>query len=291
MKINLEFRPANELVVGINAGGYRSGSNITTVTNINIVNAALWVDYVYLDTEERRRFAQMSHEYLIDQLQVSSSSVQKGEFAGGQKKITLDFNHPVKELIWVIQREANYTVGTLYNDWFNYSAAAPGTPVPSDAVDLMADAVIVLNGHERFAPRPQTYFRLVQPYQHHTRIPEKHIYLYSFGIRPEEHQPSGTVNMSRIDNATLRMDFTPAANYPGVDTEWVETSAGRILLFAPNYNVFRVMSGMGGLDGGQKSSLQRLCEYIVDKTVRISPVFDNYDEIIKIDSAASILVY
>ena len=66
----------------------------------------------------------------------------------------------------------------------NFSAALPGTPIPSNAVDLMADAKILLNGHDRFAIRPQTYFRLVQPYQHHTRIPEKHIYVYSFGLRP-----------------------------------------------------------------------------------------------------------
>ena len=78
----------------------------------------------------------------------------------------------------------NTTIGTAYNDWFNFSAALPGTPTPSNAVDLMADAKILLNGHDRFQVRPQTYFRLVQPYQHHTRIPEKHIYVYSFGIRP-----------------------------------------------------------------------------------------------------------
>ena len=163
----------------------------------------------------------------------------------------LNYNHPCKELIWTLQWEANFTVGTAYNDWFNFSAALPGTPVTSGAVDLMADALIMLNGHERFSVRPQTYFRLVQPYQSHTRIPDNFIYLYSFGIRPEEHQPSGTVNMSRIDNAQLKYDMTNTAFLPvgseqGGPSSW-SGMIGRISVYATNYNVFRVMSGMGGL--------------------------------------------
>jgi hypothetical protein len=186
----------------------------------------------------------MSHEYLIDQLQFTGpESIQLDQSA---QKIRMNYNHPVKELIWVLQREANYTVGTGYNDWFNFSASLPGTPVLSTAVDLMADAKIQLNGHDRFTVRPQTYFRLVQPYQHHTRIPDKHIYVYSFAIRPEEHQPSGTLNMSRIDNAQLIFDLTSVANLPSPSSQW-SSAPGRIEIYAPNYNVFRVMSGMGGL--------------------------------------------
>ncbi len=248
VKIIIEFRTAAELIVALTAAGDRDFANNTTSINdssgVSLVNAELWVDYVYLDTEERRRFAQMSHEYLIDQLQFTGfESVQLDQVS---QKVRLNYNHPVKELIWTIQREANFTVGTAYNDWFNYSAALPGTPVPSNAVDLMSDALIMLNGHDRFQVRPQTYFRLVQPYQHHTRIPDKHIYLYSFGIRPEEHQPSGTVNMSRIDNAQLKFDLTNAANLPAPLSQWTGAQ-GRIAIWAPNYNVFRVMSGMGGL--------------------------------------------
>lgn len=125
----------------------------------------------------------------------------------------------------------------------NFSAQTPLDPAMTNAVDLMAKAKIMLNGHDRFAERPQTYFRLVQPYQHHTRIPGKHIYVYSFGIRPEEHQPSGTVNMSRIDNAQLKMELTNPSALPSV----LSGTTGNIHIYAPNYNVFRVMSGMGGL--------------------------------------------
>ena len=248
VKIIMEFRNAAELIVGLTSNGDRDfASNTTSIrdsSGVSLVNAALWVDYVYLDTEERRRFAQMSHEYLIDQLQFTGfESIQLDQVS---QKIRLNYNHPVKELIWTLQWEPNFTVGTAYNDWFNFSAALPGTPVPSNAVDLMADALIMLNGHDRFAIRPQTYFRLVQPYQSHTRIPDNFIYLYSFGIRPEEHQPSGTVNMSRIDNAQLKFDLTNVANLPAPSSQW-SGAVGRIAIYATNYNVFRVMSGMGGL--------------------------------------------
>lgn len=246
VKITIDFRHAQELIVGLTSSGARDfDANVTSIRDsagVSLVNAALWVDYVYLDTEERRRFAQMSHEYLIDQLQFTGfESVQLDQVS---QKIRLNYNHPVKELIWTIQRAENFEVGTAYNDWFNFSAALPGVPVPSNAVDLMADSLILLNGHERFSIRPQTYFRLVQPYQNHTRIPDNFIYMYSFGLRPEEHQPSGTVNMSRIDNAQLKFDLTNVANLPG----GLPTGAvGRIAIYAVNYNVLRLMSGMGGL--------------------------------------------
>jgi hypothetical protein len=248
VKIIMEFRNAAELIVGLTSTGDRDfAANTTSIrdsSGVALVNAALWVDYVYLDTEERRRFAQMSHEYLIDQLQFTGyESIQIDQVS---QKIRLNYNHPVKELIWTLQWEPNFTVGTAYNDWFNFSAALPGVPVPSSAVDLMADALILLNGHERFAVRPQTYFRLVQPYQSHTRIPDNFIYLYSFGLRPEEHQPSGTVNMSRIDNAQLKFDMTNVANLPAPSSQW-SGAVGRVAIYATNYNVFRVMSGMGGL--------------------------------------------
>lgn len=131
----------------------------------------------------------------------------------------------------------------------NFSAALPGVPVPSSAVDLMADALIMLNGHERFSVRPQTYFRLVVPFDRHTRVPDNFIYVYAFGLRPEEHQPSGTVNMSRIDNAQLKFDLANVSNLPAFDMgagTW-SGAQGRIGIYATNFNVLRIMSGMGGL--------------------------------------------
>jgi hypothetical protein len=100
-------------------------------------------------------------------------------------------------------------------------------------------AKLQLNGQDRFSEREGTYFDLVQPYQHHTRAPDTGINLYSFALRPEEHQPSGSCNFSRIDNATLQLVLSNAT---------VEgTNTAKVRVYAVNYNVLRVMSGMGGL--------------------------------------------
>ena len=97
-------------------------------------------------------------------------------------------------------------------------------------------AKLQLNGHDRFQERLGSYFNLVQPYQHHSNIPPTGINVYSFALKPEEHQPSGTCNMSRIDNATLQLQLTPKA-----------ALGSKIRVYATNYNVLRIMSGMGGL--------------------------------------------
>ena len=159
----------------------------------NATDPTLWVDYIYLDTEERKRFAQMSHEYLIDQLQRNNQD--------NEKKTRLNFNHPVKEIVW-------------------------------DQIDTAVSAKLTLNGHDRFATRESDYFSKVQRYYHHTdMVTAPTINVYSFALRPEEHQPSGTCNFSRIDNAQIVK--VGAAVTP--------------TFYAVNYNVLRVVSGMGGL--------------------------------------------
>ena len=174
--------------------------------DITMSKMNLWVDYIYLDTDERRRFAQVSHEYLIEQLQFTGSDLTN------KQGHILNFNHPIKELIWV---EKNSTSNSIFS--YNESQLAK----------------LQLNGHDRFIERVGSYFTLVQPYQHHTNIPSSNIHIYSFAFNPEEHQPSGTCNMSRIDTATLSV--TPNA------------LSDTIYIYAVNYNVLRIMGGMGGL--------------------------------------------
>ena len=171
--------------------------NVTFATDTNKMegDASLWVDYIYLDTEERKRFAQMSHEYLIDQVQKNTSSSANHR---------LNFNHPVKELV--------------IGDKDTYGAHS-----------LTAEVKLTLNGHDRFAARCVDYFSRLQPYYHHTSMAAAdNVLVYSFALRPEEHQPSGTCNFSRIDNAELSV---------ATDKD----------IFAVNYNVLRIVSGMGGL--------------------------------------------
>ena len=199
-------------------------ANLTTATttgSTSLVDASMYVDYIYLDTDERRRFAQISHEYLIEQLQFTGDE----SLSGANNKVKLNFNHPVKELIWVVQNDNR----TLNNFTDNDTKANGSNPV--------VNARLQLNGHDRFSQRKGRYFNEVQPYQHHTNVPATGINVYSFALKPEEQQPSGSANMSRIDNATLQMTITGNAN----------DSNPIVKVYATNYNVLRIMSGMGGL--------------------------------------------
>ena len=335
VRINLDIRPIDECLWAVSTLSSSSGSNVkvTGAYNQSLVAASLYVDYVFLDTDERRRMAQNPHEYLIEQLQFTGDE----SVGSSSNKIKLNFNHPVKELIWVVQPDQNvdycssleggtllyktlgaqpfnYTdaidalpnalhafagpesVGVSASDYINgsglfndagaadvsssaywgggtgagafgdsYNVAAGGQGfadagtgalsgvsdagsfvLAETALDMhcwgenpVVTAKLQLNGQDRISEREGTYFDLVQPYQHHTRNPDTGINVYSFALRPEEHQPSGSCNFSRIDNATLQLVLSNAT---------VEgTKTAKVRVYAPNYNVLRVMSGMGGL--------------------------------------------
>jgi hypothetical protein len=181
----------------------------------------LWADYIYLDTDERRRFAQVSHEYLIEQVQ--EQSVTKGS----SSNVDINFNHPIKFLALSAEAETATALSLV-------------APVTSGTVQLK------LNGHDRFAARDYRYFSRTQVWQHFSGSGglvsstgsgqgkfNDAILVYSFALKPEEHQPSGTCNFSRIDNAQLVTTATRANKNQ--------------VLYAVNYNVLRIMSGMGGL--------------------------------------------
>ena len=256
VKLNLELRALSELYqVNITGTG-----TVTPNTNRSLVSCKLYVDYVYLDTDERRRFAQVSHEYLIEQVQFTGAETVAA--SSTNKNVTLNFNHPVKELVWVHTVSTNATTNTALtttaiaadttgNYWFNYSGVAAGTT----PVDSFTTALLQLNGHDRFSVRFADYFRKVQNYEHHTSVPRvsaeldvvdnrsQFIYTYSFALSPEEHQPSGTCNFSRIDNAVLQLSYS-ADSQTGAAAV---TAAMNLNIYAINYNVLRIMSGMGGL--------------------------------------------
>ena len=330
VKINIEIRPLDEClfaVDGVAVGGGNS-KKVAGAYSKSLVAASLYVDYVFLDTDERRRMAQNPHEYLIEQLQFTGDE----SIGSSSNKIKLNFNHPCKELVWVVQPDAHvaycdsFLPGrtmhlALGAQPFNYSDAIDALPnsilafgshnqtrgdgavidssglfestlsadikqktnfgtdstvantemsdnsglagaingtisngLTDAGVFVLAEtalnmhcwgenpvvtAKLQLNGQDRFSEREGTYFDLVQPYQHHTRNPDTGINVYSFALRPEEHQPSGTCNFSRIDNATLQL-IVSAAAIGGTQT-------AKVRVYATNYNVLRVMSGMGGL--------------------------------------------
>ena len=327
VKINLDLRPIDECLFAVNSLTADAASvKVTNAYNQSLVAASLYVDYVFLDTDERRRMAQNPHEYLIEQLQFTGDE----SVGSSSNKIKLNFNHPCKELVWVVQPDANVDYcssleggkllyRTLGAQPFNYTDAVDALPntvlafgglagvaaggvggantsfidadglfTDAGALDLsstaasasssgysapnlgsvgavssgvsdagtfvMAEASVdmhcwgenpvvtaklQLNGQDRFSEREGTYFDLVQPFQHHTRAPDTGINVYSFSLRPEEHQPSGSCNFSRIDNATLQLVLSNAT-VSG-------TATAKVRVYATNYNVLRVMSGMGGL--------------------------------------------
>ena len=215
VKLNVQF--ASEL---------RNAAN--SAVSPGTLNCCVFCDYIFLDTDERRRFAQVSHEYLIEQVQFSNALTQ----GSGEDQHELRFNHPVKELVWTLKTDIA-AAGSVGTGPFNYFQDG------SAEVDNVQTALLQLNGHDRMKRREGTYFRCVQPFQHHTGGHQQDessslggMYCYSFGLKPEEHQPSGTCNFSRIDNAVLALNAR---------------AAGTLKVYAVNYNVLRIMSGMGGL--------------------------------------------
>ena len=298
VKINVEFNDLNNCAQGnkSSADGKRSkvgeGDNKTFTNNeagFGLKDTALFVDYIYLDTDERRRFAQVSHEYLIEQLQFTGEE----SITSRNSKIKLNFNHPVKELVWVVQ--PNNNVDPANKQFFNFTDAVDKTFITGEAMDPLGvgmsssldlglgilsqgassyyencddnyyynyvnpdfaksfdtgyncveKAKLQLNGHDRFQERKGDYFNYVQPYQHHSQTPAVGINVYSFGLKPEEHQPSGTCNFSRIDNATLQLTVTANTLAPKQCDATLQNAKVRV--YATNYNVLRIMSGMGGL--------------------------------------------
>ena len=225
----------------------------------------VWANYVYLDTEERRRFAQKGHEYLIEQVQHTGSDTVT---AGSTSNKRLSYNHPVKELVWCFNDPAAANVATSLWNFTSEPAAADivlecdaragvasncyvpvglagGVPLydaakstsdfDEERVGPLTDFKLVLNGQDRFKAQKGKYFNQVQAYNHHSGNPYAGVYSYSFALKPEEHQPTGTCNFSRIDNAQVAVTIPAAA------------ASTTMHMFAVNYNVLRIQSGMGGL--------------------------------------------
>ena len=327
VKINLDIRPIGEVLWAVKSLSSTGGTGTVSVPQAyqqSLVAASLYVDYVFLDTDERRKMAQNPHEYLIEQVQFTGDE----SVGSSSNKIKLNFNHPCKELIWVVQPDANvdYCASldntqvlfkTLGAQPFNYTDAIDALPpaihafggpaetsgsnnfintsglfemagatdvtitsaqdwssattntgpnftpftdgtngqltsgvsdagtfvLAQSAIDMhcwgenpVVTAKLQLNGQDRFSEREGSYFDTVQPFQHHTRAPDTGINVYSFALRPEEHQPSGSCNFSRIDNAVLQLVLS-SGTVQG-------TATAKVRVYAVNYNVLRVMSGI-----------------------------------------------
>ncbi|MBA42413.1 MAG: hypothetical protein CMF62_00200 [Magnetococcales bacterium] len=195
------------------------------------VKISVLADYIYLDYGERKRFAQSSHEYLIEELQ---QEVYRN-IDNIEMKFLLDFEHPCKELIWYAQQTKflENPDGYTETQFDNYSLTE------QNGEFLINDSLITFHSYDRVRRRISKYFNYVQPYSHHRNTPSDGINVYSFALHPEEYQPSGTANFSRLTSANLLVRFNPIL-FPdeGEPEDLVFT------IYAKNYNVLRILSGM-----------------------------------------------
>jgi len=265
-------------------------SNFSSYLDTSLVK--VWGNYIYLDTEERRRFAQKGHEYLIEQVQHTGTDTVT---SGATKQVRLSYNHPVKELIWCLGGSSteraqmwNFTTncttsnaivlesnpdflgraslagGAANSNIFLLSSlqGAAGVPqvlngnvvatgafspsitqwnedgavLPRKSVGPLDSFKLILNGQDRFKAQPGKFFNQMQPMMHHSGNPYPGVYCYSFALKPEELQPTGTCNFSRIDNSQVEVVLKTGAD-----------ANTTLAMFAVNYNVLRIQSGMGGL--------------------------------------------
>jgi len=202
--------------------------------NLNL-EMNLVIDCIYLDKLERKKFAQGSHEYLIEQIQTTTID----NIEHPTVKSLLDFSHPSKELIWGIQKNS-YTDnvdGSTRCEWNNFSLSSVTSSTPYKTNPIL-DAEILFNGYHRIKKHEGNYFNYVQPYEHHTRTPSDGINIYSFCLHPEEHQPSSTCNLSRIAKPILNITL---------DSSVFDDGELKLWIFSKKYNILRFINGMGGI--------------------------------------------
>ena len=185
------------------------------------VNSFLYVNYIYLDKEERLKFHKNNHEYLIEQVQFN----QELNIKSPNVKQKLALRHPCKAHYWVAQLDVNESM----NDHFNYTHKGK---------DMVKKANLIVDGHERFGERDSDYFNLIQPYQHHYRGPSPGINVYSFSLHPEDYQPSSTMNMSEIGQVFMQMKL---------DNSVSPYNTAKVRSYTINYNIFRIYLNVGGL--------------------------------------------
>jgi hypothetical protein len=240
VRINLTLRPLNQLFFSY--GLTTPVCSTLEVKPASITELMLWGDYIHLDVEERRRFVSNTHEYLIEQVQYTSLiPIAPGATSA---LLRVEFNHPLREIFWYIQRDDMLR----YHEMFNYSSL--GLYENGIRRDILVDAVLQLDGFDRFQVRDSGYFRLVQPWQYHTVIPEDFfVYSYSFAIQPEAVQPCGSLNASRIDSIVLQVNIDPtlAGIAPGTIIPSSTPPAFHGRVYAINHNVFRIADGYGGV--------------------------------------------
>lgn len=222
VRIDFSFRVKSDLIVASDA---LATYVVASETGGLISDMVLMVEYVFLENNERNYFARGSHKYMISQLQyLGMKSLGATDTTAS---FTVTFNHPTQELVWVFRKGS----ATTAKEWFAFQGYEP----------LQEDGFLtnrlMLNSSDRYVARDPHYFRQITPKRVHSRIPDKHIYVYSFALHPEQIDPSGSINFSRIDNTEMR--FTLTAPGSGNTLEFH--------LWARSINWMKIERGLGKL--------------------------------------------
>lgn len=231
IKLKIKLRKLESLIL-------TDGSNVSVSTKLKPSNLEIYTDYIFLDQYERLKFAQSSHQYLINQVQ----RIKQNKLSTGTNNITMDLNFPVKELFWVFRHKSRALETTTPllnlensdingNDWFNYSSNVENTNLGVGTYDVFSKANIMFDGHDRFSLMDADYFRTFVPYTYRKIIPNKFIYCYSFCLEPKLNQPSGSANMSRINSKKLVLKNVVSSDF-------------EILIFAINFNILNISGGV-----------------------------------------------
>lgn len=223
IKLVFQFKPFDKC-------WYKLSNGETPSSTPSITKANLICNFIYLDVFERTKFAkEKNHEYLIEQFQILNGFQLAQSIINAN--VRLFFNHNIKELYWTYRT----SVATSNNDYNNYANVTNYGTSNELIVAPFNEMNLRFNGNDRFEKLAETFFRLYQPYKHHSSGTNDYIYMYSFALNPEDTQPSGTCNFSKLDNITLNLDCS--ASIP----------SGIINVYAINYNILRIQNGMSGL--------------------------------------------
>ena len=223
-----------------------------------VSNPKCFCNYIFLDTQERELFASKPLEYLIEQVQHTGPEAVNA----GSNNIRLNFNHPVKELMWWFPNStdpevSDYQNPTTVDDLLFVNSTETSTVQTDSTQPHLSNGVVRLdsgvsigetadgpmksfylqmNGSERFKKQDAKYFNQLQPSQYHSGCPMPGMYSYSFALNPEDSNPSGTCNFSRVDTATATIEMNS-----------ISSANNKIYMFAHGYNILRVQNGTAGL--------------------------------------------
>jgi hypothetical protein len=229
VELKFKFRKLREVVLNSNDN---KPYILSESVEASILRSGILTEYVYLTDEEKDYIKARPTDYVIEQLQLSRGVIEDTE---NSKSFRLNFTNPVKELYIVVQNQDTQD----NNDWFNFSDGYQ----PNNSNSFIETLQLEFNGEIMISEDVADYLYLLyaQPMYYHTRVPKRNIYSYSFALRPEDPEPTGQVNMSRIINKMLKVTLaTVGGSYSGSDFR-------NIRIYAKNYNILRIQDGLAGL--------------------------------------------